>query len=108
MSTATLDQERLDAFMGRVVGELGATFNAVLVGLGDRLGLYAAMRDGEPVTPEELARPHGHVRAARAGVAERARRPAASSRTTPRTAPTGWSPSRRSRCSSSTSPARSG
>ena len=59
MSTATLDQERLDAFMGRVVGELGATFNAVLVGLGDRLGLYAAMRDGEPVTPEELARRTG-------------------------------------------------
>ena len=59
MSTATIDQERLDAFMGRVVGELGATFNAVLVGLGDRLGLYAAMRDGEPVTPEELARRTG-------------------------------------------------
>ena len=60
MSTATLDQERLDAFMGRVVGELGATFNAVLVGIGDRLGLYrrhARRRARRP--PAELARRTG-------------------------------------------------
>src|SRR5436305_13000052 len=61
MSTTTkqIDQARLDEFMGRFVGDLGAALSAALVVIGDRLGLYRAMADGEPVTGDELARRTG-------------------------------------------------
>ena len=54
-SAPTVDQVKLDEFMGRFVGDLGAALSAALVVIGDRLGLYRAMADGGPVTPEELA-----------------------------------------------------
>ncbi|HWF74296.1 MAG TPA: class I SAM-dependent methyltransferase [Solirubrobacteraceae bacterium] len=54
-TTQTIDEDKLNEFMGRFVGDLGATVSAALVVLGDRLGLYRAMGDGEPVSPEELA-----------------------------------------------------
>jgi|SRR5271165_3765556 len=54
-TTQTIDQDALDAFMGRFVGDLGAAMSAALVVIGDRLGLYRAMADSEPVTPEQLA-----------------------------------------------------
>ena len=41
--------------MGRFVGDLGAAMSAALVVIGDRLGLYRAMADGEPVSAEQLA-----------------------------------------------------
>jgi SAM-dependent methyltransferase len=50
-----IDQARLDEFMGRFVGDLGAALSAALVVIGDRLGLYRAMTDGEPLTAWELA-----------------------------------------------------
>jgi 2-polyprenyl-3-methyl-5-hydroxy-6-metoxy-1,4-benzoquinol methylase len=50
-----VDQDLLGAFLGRAIGDLGATVSAALVVLGDRLGLYRAMADGTPVTAEELA-----------------------------------------------------
>jgi SAM-dependent methyltransferase len=50
-----IDPAKLDAFVGKVVTELGATASAILVRIGDELGLYRAMADGEPVTPRELA-----------------------------------------------------
>ena len=37
------------------VGELGATLNAALVVIGDKLGLYKAMAGAGPLTPRELA-----------------------------------------------------
>jgi SAM-dependent methyltransferase len=57
MSTTTqeIDQAKLDQFIGRFVGDLGASISAALVVIGDRLGLYRAMADGEPVTAEQLA-----------------------------------------------------
>ncbi len=57
MSTTaqTIDEAKLDEFMGRFVGDLGAAMSAALVVIGDRLGLYRAMADGEPVTADELA-----------------------------------------------------
>ena len=45
MSTPTLDESRLEAFVGQVATEIGATLNAALVTIGDRLGLYRAMAD---------------------------------------------------------------
>jgi len=45
--------------MARFVGDLGAAISAALVVIGDRLGLYRALADGEPVTAQELARRTG-------------------------------------------------
>jgi SAM-dependent methyltransferase len=50
-----VDQELLGAFLGRMIGDVGATVSAALVVIGDRLGLYRAMADGRPVTAEDLA-----------------------------------------------------
>ncbi len=50
-----VDPARLDEVIGRLVGDVGATISAGLVVLGDRLGLYRALADGRPVTPEGLA-----------------------------------------------------
>src|SRR3954470_19209688 len=53
--TPAIDEQRLEAFMGRFVQDLGAGATAPLVLIGDKLGLYRAMADGVPVTPAELA-----------------------------------------------------
>ncbi len=58
-TSQTIDQAKLDEFMGRFVGDLGAALSAALVVIGDRLGLYRAMADGDPVSAEELARRTG-------------------------------------------------
>lgn len=55
----TIDEAKLGAFMGKVVGELGALVSASLVHIGDKLGLYRAMADGAPVTSTELAQRTG-------------------------------------------------
>ncbi len=49
-----VDTDRLNAFLGRFVGDLGATVAAGGVVVGHRLGLYRALADG-PATPDELA-----------------------------------------------------
>ena len=50
-----IDESRIEAFVLRVVDEIGAAMNVPLSVIGFRLGLYKAMGDGEPVTPAELA-----------------------------------------------------
>ena len=50
-----INEDKLNAFMGQVVGELGATVNAALIVIGDRLGLYKALAGAGPVRPAELA-----------------------------------------------------
>ncbi|MBV9771628.1 MAG: methyltransferase domain-containing protein [Bryobacterales bacterium] len=50
-----IDQEKLNALLGQAVQDMGASAHAVLIVIGDRLGLYRAMADGRPVTPAELA-----------------------------------------------------
>ena len=50
-----LDPDKLMAFVFRAVGEVGATLNTALVTMGDQLGYYRAMADGQPITPAELA-----------------------------------------------------
>ena len=56
MSAPAIDEQKLEEFMHRFVGDLGAAMSAALVVIGDRLGLYRAMADGDPVTAETLAR----------------------------------------------------
>jgi ubiquinone/menaquinone biosynthesis C-methylase UbiE len=52
--TAPIDSDRLNEFLGRFVGDLGATVAAGSVVVGDRLGLYRALAEG-PQLPHELA-----------------------------------------------------
>jgi len=49
------DPALLDEFVGRMVGDLGATISAGLVVIGDRLGLYRTLAEAGPLTAEELA-----------------------------------------------------
>src|SRR5581483_11313512 len=53
---ATVNPDKLNAFMGRMLGDLGALANSVLVHLGDQLGLYKALSQSGPTTPAALAR----------------------------------------------------
>ena len=46
-----LDEDRLNALLGQAVGEFGATANAALVVIGDRLGLYRQLAADGPLTP---------------------------------------------------------
>jgi SAM-dependent methyltransferase len=61
--TTTIDQEQLEAFVGKVVGDLGGTLATALAGIGDSLGLWKDLDANGPATSETLA--------ARTGTAER-------------------------------------
>jgi 2-polyprenyl-3-methyl-5-hydroxy-6-metoxy-1,4-benzoquinol methylase len=50
-----IDTKKLDEFLGKVVGDVGAAMSAALVVIGDKLGLYRAMAEAGPVTPSDLA-----------------------------------------------------
>ena len=54
-----VDSAKLDAFMGKMVGELGAAMNTALMLLGDKLGLYKAMAGAGPMLPGALAKKTG-------------------------------------------------
>ncbi len=54
--TPTVDNEKLQQFMGKILSDFGGAASAVLVYIGDKLGLYKAMSDfRKPVTSQELA-----------------------------------------------------
>jgi len=48
--------EKLNALVGKLVGDLGASLTGALIVLGDNLGLYKAMADGEPRTSADIAK----------------------------------------------------
>jgi SAM-dependent methyltransferase len=50
-----VDEAKLNAFVGQVVGDVASAASAVMVLLGDKLGLYKALAERGPSTPEELA-----------------------------------------------------
>jgi SAM-dependent methyltransferase len=49
-----VDQDKLNAFLGKAVTDLGAAVSAVLMSIGDELGLYKALAANR-MTSEELA-----------------------------------------------------
>ncbi len=59
VQTQAINEDKLNAFLGQVIGELGATVNAGLIVIGDRLGLYRAMADGTPISSQQLAEKTG-------------------------------------------------
>lgn len=58
-SATAIGQEQVEAFAGRVVGDIAATMSTIFVALGDKLGLFAALASGGPATPVELAQRTG-------------------------------------------------
>ena len=40
-----LDTEKVNAFLGKFVNDLGATFHAGMVVIGEKLGLYKALAE---------------------------------------------------------------
>ena len=57
--TTNIDQDKLNTFLGHVVGDMGAAMSATLVVIGDKLGLYKAMSGAGPLTSGELAKKTG-------------------------------------------------
>jgi hypothetical protein len=55
-STTTIDNDKLQQFMGKILSDFGGAASSILVYIGDKLGLYKAMSDfGKPITSQELA-----------------------------------------------------
>jgi 2-polyprenyl-3-methyl-5-hydroxy-6-metoxy-1,4-benzoquinol methylase len=54
-----LDMQKLDQLLGRGVVDFGATMHAALIAIGDRLGLYKALAQSGPMTPQQLAEKTG-------------------------------------------------
>ncbi|MEP6742336.1 MAG: class I SAM-dependent methyltransferase [bacterium] len=53
---APINEEKMNAFLGKVVGDFGAALSSSLVYIGQKLGLYKALAQTGSVTPAELAR----------------------------------------------------
>ena len=52
---APINEEKMNAFIGKVVGDFGAALSSSLVYIGQKLGLYKALAQAGSVTPAELA-----------------------------------------------------
>lgn len=63
MNAHAIDQSRLEAFAMRAIGDIAASYSGIMVTLGSKLGLYAAMAGAGPLSAKEVA--------ARSGCAER-------------------------------------
>ena len=50
-----VDETKLNQFIGKILGDLGGVFSVPMVRMGDKLGLYKALKEQGPMTPEELA-----------------------------------------------------
>ena len=50
-----IDEEKLNQFIQKAVCDIGATYNAALMVIGEQLGLYKAMAGFGPVSSRELA-----------------------------------------------------
>jgi SAM-dependent methyltransferase len=61
MANGQIDEGKLQAFLGRVVGDFGAALSMPLAYIGSKLGLYGALVEIGPATPAELAARTGTV-----------------------------------------------
>jgi 2-polyprenyl-3-methyl-5-hydroxy-6-metoxy-1,4-benzoquinol methylase len=50
-----INEDKMHQFLGKVVGDFGASLSSSLAYLGQKLGLYKAIAEAGPVTPAELA-----------------------------------------------------
>ena len=51
----TLDEAKLNQFIGLMLGDLGGASSVAMVRIGDALGLYKALHAKGPMTCAELA-----------------------------------------------------
>jgi methylase of polypeptide subunit release factors len=50
-----INEDKMNAFLGKVVTDLGASLSSVLAYIGQKLGLYKALAESDGMTPAELA-----------------------------------------------------
>ena len=50
-----INHDKLNVFMGKMLGEVGAAMNASLMLIGDKLGLYKTLAAKGPLSSAELA-----------------------------------------------------
>ena len=50
-----INEDKMNEFLGKVVGDFGASLSSALVYIGQKLGLYKTLADAGPATPAELA-----------------------------------------------------
>ena len=53
--TRTFDQQRAEAFSGRLLGVFNDAALCLMMSIGHRAGLFDAMRDQPPLTSDEIA-----------------------------------------------------
>jgi SAM-dependent methyltransferase len=56
-----VDEAKLQALVGKAIGDLGATLSTAMISIGDRLGLFQALASAAAATPAELAARTGTV-----------------------------------------------
>jgi 2-polyprenyl-3-methyl-5-hydroxy-6-metoxy-1,4-benzoquinol methylase len=52
---APINEDKMNEFLGKVVGDFGAALSSSLAYIGQKLGLYKALAQAGPVTPAEFA-----------------------------------------------------
>src|SRR5829696_4643587 len=57
--SVSINEDKMNAFLGKVVTDFGASLSSVLGFIGVKLGLYEALGDSDGMTPEELAKKTG-------------------------------------------------
>ncbi len=67
-----VDEAKLNAFLGKAVGDLGAAIGAVLISIGDELGLYRELAKAAASAAELAARTKTHERYVREWLAAQA------------------------------------
>src|SRR5919112_1991016 len=55
----TIDNKKLETFVGQAVTDMGAAISGLLLHIGDRLGLYKAMAGAGAISSADLARRTG-------------------------------------------------
>ena len=55
VQTPSIDEDKMNAFLGKVVTDFGASLSSVLGFIGMKLGLYEALANSDSMTPAELA-----------------------------------------------------
>jgi SAM-dependent methyltransferase len=55
VQTREINEDKMHQFLGKVVGDFGASLSSSLAYIGQKLGLYKALAAGGPLTPAELA-----------------------------------------------------
>lgn len=58
-TSKAIDPDKMNAFLGKVVTDFGASLSGVLGYIGQKLGLYEALADSDGLTPAELAKKTG-------------------------------------------------